>query len=239
MTLDLGVRRKYWNSWIADFLQKDNLELLKERPAEVALQLLSGLNLSRPRILEVGCANGWLSHALAQFGQVTGIDIADEAISAARARNPNVTFIAGDFLTTELPAGHFDVVVSLSVISCFESARQFLDKISEVLEPSGYLILTCPHKFVWERTDFTRRSNGEIPLNWLNMKDLKELLREHFCVMHAETIVPAGHRGILRLINSSRLNKLIQGIVPEPSLVRAKEKMGLGRALVVVAQKRA
>lgn len=235
---DLAVQKQFWNGWIADHLQKESLDSLTLRPGEAVLQLLNGLNLSRPNILEVGCANGWLSAALAHFGHVTGIDLADKAIAAAQAKHPHVAFIAGDFLTAELPVEHFDVVVSLSVISCFEDQRRFLDRISELLKSRGYLILTCAHKFIWDRTDFIRQSHGEIPLNWLNMGDLKGLLRDRFSVLHTGTINPAGNRGVLRLINSNRLNKLIQKVVPEPYVVRLKEKMRLGRALVVVAQKR-
>lgn len=234
---DLGVQKQFWNGWIAKNLEKANMDPLTLRPGETVMKLLSGLSLLRPTILEVGCANGWLSTALAQVGLFTGIDLADEAIATARAKHPEVAFIAGDFLETALPMGHFDVVVALSVIGVVDQ-RRFLDRTCELLKPRGYLILTCPNKFVWDRTNFTRQSHGEICLNWLNMKDLKGLLHGHFSVVHAETIIPAGNRGILRLVNSRRLNKLIQRIVPESYVVRAKEKMGLGRALVVVAQKR-
>ena len=143
-----------------------------------------------------------------------------------------------DFLTTELPPEDFDVVVSVAVISVFEDQRRFLDRISELLKSRRYLLLMCPHRFVWDRTDLVRRSHGEIPLNWLNMGELERLLRDRFSVLHSETIIPAGNRGILRLINSWRLNALIQKVVPEPYIVTLKEKVGLGKTLVVVAQKR-
>lgn len=238
---DLDIQKQIWNRWITDNLEKDGQEgpdSLTLRTGVAILKLLNGLNLSSPNILEVGCANGWLSAALAQSGQVTGIDLADKAIAAAQARHPEIAFLAGDFLTAKLPGEHFDVVVSLSTINVFADQRRFLDRISELLKPRGYLILTCAYKFIWDRTDFIRQLHDEIPLNWLNMRDLKGLLRDHFCVLHAGTIIPAGNRGILRFINSYRLNKLILKIVPEPRVVRLKERMGLGRALVVVAQKR-
>jgi len=234
---DVGVQKQFWNSWIADNLERESLDSLTLKPGETALRLLSGLQLSSPKILEVGCANGWLSAALAKFGQVTGVDLADEAIAVARARHPEAAFIAGDFLTAELPVGHFDVLVSLSVISFCVDQPQFVDRVFELLRPGGYLILTCPHRFIWDRTDFVRQSNGEIPLNWLNMGELKRLLRHRLSILQAETIIPAGNRGILRLINSYRLNKMIHKIVPEPSVIRLKEKMGLGRTLIVQAQK--
>jgi SAM-dependent methyltransferase len=235
---DSALLREFWNRWFAEIPENEFLDPTKIRHGEVVVQLLQSLNLSKPDILEVGCVNGWLCAALAQFGQVTGIDLADKEIAKAKIRYPQLKFIAGDFLTAELPPEHFDVVVSVAVISVFEDQRRFLDRVSELLKSRGYLLLMCPHRFVWERTDFIRRSHGEIPLNWLNMGELKRLLRDRFSVLHSETIIPAGNRGILRLINSWRLSALIQKVVPEPYMVTLKEKVGLGKTLVVVAQKR-
>jgi 2-polyprenyl-3-methyl-5-hydroxy-6-metoxy-1,4-benzoquinol methylase len=237
-TPDLHAQKHFWNGWIAETLQEQNLCPSSSRPAEAAVNRLQALNLTKPNILEVGCANGWLAGTLAQVGPVTGIDLADEAISVAKARHPELAFIADDFLTAALPVEHFDVVVSLSVISYFADQVRFVSRIHELLKSRGYLILTCPHRFVWERTDFPRRSKGEIPLKWLNPRDLKTLFRDRFSLMSMDTIVPAGNRGILRLTNSQGLNKLLQTILPEPRIVRLKERLGLGKTLVVVAQKR-
>jgi SAM-dependent methyltransferase len=236
---DPALLREFWNKWFADIPVNESIDPTKIRHGEVTIQLLKSLNLSHPDILEVGCANGWLCAALAQFGHVTGIDLADKVIAEGKINYPQVDLIAGDFLTAELPLEHFGVVVSVAVISVFADQRRFLDRVSELLKPRGYLLLMCPHRFIWDRTDFIRRSHGEIPLNWLNMGELKRLLRDRFSVLHTETIMPAGYRGVLRLINSHRLNRLIHKIVPEPSVVRLKEWIGLGKTLVVVAQKRA
>jgi SAM-dependent methyltransferase len=234
---DIGTQREFWNEWAADC--KQDLDFTSLRHRDTVLRLLKGLNLSRPNILEVGCANGWLSVALANFGRVTALDLADAAIATAQVKYPHIDFMAGDFLSMDLSPKHFDIVVSVGVISCVEDQRGFLKKISDLLQPGGYLILTCPHKFVWDRTDFTRRSHGEIPLDWLDMGDLKRLLQDRFSVLHNETVIPAGNRGILRPINSRRINNLVHKFIPERHLVRLKEKAGLGKTLVVVAQKRA
>ena len=159
-------------------------------------------------------------------------------VATAKARYPQLKFIAGDFLTADLPREHFDVVVSVAVISLFEDRRRFLHRVSELLKCRGHLVLICQHRFIWDRTDFIRRSHGEISLNWLNMGELKQLLRDRFSVLHSETVIPAGNRGILRLINSYRLNGWIEKVVPEPYIVRLKERIGLGKSLAVVAQKR-
>ena len=86
---DLALLREFWNNWFADIiLENGSVDPTKIRHAEVVIQLLKSLNLSKPDILEVGCATGWLCAALAQFGQVTGIDLADKVIAAAKTRYP-------------------------------------------------------------------------------------------------------------------------------------------------------
>jgi len=236
---DWAFLKDFWNNWFAGIPEGEFLDPTKVRHGEEVVQLLASLNLSEPDILEVGCANGWLCAALANFGRVTGIDLADKVIAEGRIKYPHVKFLAGDFLTADLPAGHFDVVVSVAVISVFEDQRQFLERVSELLTSRGYLILMCPHRFIWDRIDFVRRSHGEIPLNWRNMGELKRLVRDRFSVLDSGTIIPEGHRGILRLVNSYRLNGLIQKVLPKPYIVKLKEWLGLGKTLVIVAQKRA
>jgi SAM-dependent methyltransferase len=238
-TPDWALLRDFWNDWFAGIPEGRFLDPTKVRHGEVVVKLLQSLDFSNPEILEVGCVNGWLCEALAKFGQVTGIDLADTMIASARIKYPHIKFLAGDFLSAaELTPGHFDLVVSVAVISVFENQRQFLDRIAELLSPGGYLILVCPHRFVWDRIDFIRRSHGEIPLNWLNMGELKRLVRHRFSVVHSETIIPEGNRGMLRLLNSHRLNGWIEKVVPAPHIVRLKERIGLGKSLVVVARKR-
>jgi SAM-dependent methyltransferase len=236
--VDLITQRQFWNGWFADVLEKESFDPSTLRRDNVVLQLARSLGLSKPEILEVGCGAGWLSARLAHFGHVTGVDLADKAVAAAKCRHPHIHFVAGDFLTLDLSAQRFDLVVSVGVISYFNDQGSFLDRISAVLKSRGYLILVCPHKFIWDRIDFVRRSHGEIPLNWLNMSGLKRLLRHDFCLLRSDTIIPEGNRGVLRLINSHKLNALIKKMIPEVRIVTIKERIGLGKLLVVVAQKR-
>ena len=65
--------------------------------SEVVLSLLTSLNIPNPKILEVGCANGWLSRKLSRFGGVTGVDLAESVIEEAKQKAPHIEFIAGDF----------------------------------------------------------------------------------------------------------------------------------------------
>lgn len=232
------VPREVWNDWIERNIHSENLGPDNIRRRDCVLRLLKSLALSNPNILDVGCANGWLCAELAYFGKVIGIDLADKAITTARSRCPNVAFICGDFLMVDLPTGRFDVVVSVDVITCVDNQRAFLDRVATVLKPRGYLILICPNKFVWDRTRFTRQLEGKVPVRWLHMRDLKGLLSPHFVALRSETVNPGGNRGMLRLINSNKLERAIETIIHREHIAKLKEWVGLGKSLVVLAQKR-
>jgi len=233
------VRQEVWSDWIERNIKSgktgnpDNI-----RRGDAVLRLLKSLNLSDPNILDVGCANGWLCADLACFGKVTGIDLADKAITMARSLYPNVAFICGDFLALDLPTGRFDIVVSVDVIPYVNNQRAFLHKVAMVLKSRGYFIIICPNKFVWDRTRFTRQLQGKVPVRWLHMRDLKGLLSRHFVALRSETVIPGGNRGMLRLINSNKVERAIGTIIHREHIIKLKERVGLGKSLVVLAQKR-
>jgi hypothetical protein len=74
---------------------------------------------------------------------------------------------------------------------------------------------------------------------WLNLKEFKELLSPRFRVVASTSILPMGHRGILRPVNSHKVNTALQLLPPASSLERWKERAGLGYTLIVLVQKRA
>jgi SAM-dependent methyltransferase len=229
-------RREAWNVWVEKNVKgyyPDNV-----RRGETALRLLKSLNLANPSILEIGCANGWFTAQLAPFATVTGIDLADRAIAEARARYPQLSFVCSDFLALAPPDESFDIALSIDVFGYVDNQREFLNKVTEVLKPRGYLILICPNRFVWDRTRFAGQMRGKVPVKWYYMRELKELFRDQFVLLHSETIIPGGNMGILRIVNSSTVNKLIGKMINPNRVMNIKEKIGLGKSLVVLAQRR-
>jgi len=72
---------------------------------------------------------------------------------------------------------------------------------------------------------------------FLDMKGLKRLLVSHFRVLRTATVLPIGNAGILRLINSPKLNNALSLLIPERDLEILKERAGFGYSLLVLAQK--
>jgi ubiquinone/menaquinone biosynthesis C-methylase UbiE len=204
---------------------------------QTILNLLGPLPLDHPKIIDLGCGTGWFTEKLAQIGQVTGIDLSEQAIAVAKSGFPHITFAAGNLFELSLPKEHFDVVVSQEVIAHVEDQVGYLDRAADVLRSRGYLILTTANKFVMERLDWPPEPPGHIE-QWLDMKSLKRLLKPRFRVFCATTILPIGHRGILRSVNSHKLNMALRLVIPESTLESLKGRAGLGYTLIAVAQKR-
>lgn len=61
--------------------------------------------------------NGWLCEKFVECDEVTGVDVAEAAISDAKSRVPNVTFFAADFCSLDLPPARFDVALALEIFS--------------------------------------------------------------------------------------------------------------------------
>ncbi|HVH69562.1 MAG TPA: hypothetical protein VNB49_00435, partial [Candidatus Dormibacteraeota bacterium] len=108
-------------------------------------------------------------------------------------------------------------------------------------KPWGYLIITSGNRFVMERL-------GDVGWNvqppqhiarQFSRRQLKRLLMgSGFTILKSFTIIPHGHRGILRLVNSHRLNSALEFLVAKRRLNAFKEKIGLGWQMIFLAQKR-
>jgi SAM-dependent methyltransferase len=204
------------------------------------INILRSLPLEGVKILDLGCGPGWYTEKLAEFGQVTGIDLSPEAIAEAKARAPHITFLEGDIYQMPLPEATFDVVISQEVLSHVENQAKYIERAAQVLKPGGHLILSTDNKFIMDRL-----GEGQwAPLppehieTFLDIRGLKRLLRTHFHVIRSTTVIPIGHRGILRLINSVKLNRVLEVLIPRHYLMTLKERAGLGLTIIVLAQKR-
>ncbi|HEY1471582.1 MAG TPA: class I SAM-dependent methyltransferase [Candidatus Acidoferrum sp.] len=233
---DSATQRKFWNAWDMEHLQ--SIDEGTRRRGDEVLGLVSSLNLERPRILEIGCGNGWLAEQLASFGPVTGVDIADEAIQQARLRVPSAEFHGGDILEMSLPRASFDVVVTLETFSHVPNQPKFIEVMADQLRDRGYLILTTQNRSIYMRN---RRvappAEGQLR-RWVTMQELRRLLSARFECLRWATVEPGGNGGLLRVLNSAKVTSLLSRIFSKERVIRAKERLGLGQTLVVLAQKR-
>ncbi len=104
------------------------------------------------RVLDLGCGSGWAAQLLARvvddgpqgYGQVVGVDIADEMIRQARAFSKefhNLEFVEGS--ATQIPGedNFFDRVLSVESFYYYPDQDRALDELFRVMAPRGRLFI--------------------------------------------------------------------------------------------------
>jgi SAM-dependent methyltransferase len=232
----LEVQEDYWEWW----QDTRSINTWSQRRADEILGIINSLSLSQPRILDFGCGNGWFTERLSGLGEATGIDLSKKAMDAAGKQFPDINFIGGDLFQHQFPSEYFDIVVSQQVIPHVQDQAGYLERAAATLKQGGYLIITCNNKFVMDRlndnSDFTHTEKGHME-NWLDRKGLRKLLQSRFRVINEKAIIPMGNRGILRIINSQKLDRMLYRIFSEDRIRSLKERLGLGYIMIMLARK--
>lgn len=232
-------QREFWNWHWLNWEDRKVLNAWTERRAQEILSTIRRLPLDQPRMLDFGCGRGWFTERLAQLGEAHGIDLSPEGIAAAQARRPDIRYLVANIYDAPLSLGYFDVVVSQEVIAHVEDQPRYVARAAEVLKPGGYFIIATSNKFVWDRL-------GDVGWNiqppqhisrQVSKKQMRKMLAPRFRVLQISTIIPHGHRGLLRIINSTKLNSIASLLVPKDRIERLKEKAGLGWQMIILAQK--
>lgn len=235
----LEEQRAYYDRWNARYRSGglDRIDPEIRIRAIRAIDLLRSTIAGTPSILEVGCGTGWLTPLLCEIGSVTAIDLSPTAIEVARGRVSNARFRVADFFAEEFPEAPFDVVVSIETLFYVPDQPGFISKILQLLRPGGHLLLTNINKFVYERrSEIGPPESGQVR-RWLSIRETQRLLRPHFKLIALQTVEPRGDLGVLRVVNSVRLNRVCRMVGMEGPVTRAKELVGLGGGVILLAQK--
>ncbi len=225
-----------WDDWNLKYRLGRLDEPSKRRLLEIAAAM-ADLKIRDAKILEVGCGTGWLSAKLSEFGKVTAVDIGKKIIEIAQVNYPQIDFRSGDVETLDLPVNSFDVIVTSQVLAHVADQPVFVRRLAQLLKPGGFLLIDTQNKYVFDRCSDVAPPDGWIR-QWVTMKKLKNLLREDFSIRRATTLEPEGHLGLLRVINSARLNHYSSAALGAARVKRLKESAGFGQSLFIIAVKR-
>lgn len=187
-------------------------------------------------ILEAGCGSGWFCPKLLEYGRLTATDLSDELLSRAEKRLPAVNFVAGDFMSLEFSEASFDVVVTLEVLSHMADQKAFVRKLARYLRPGALLMLATQNRQVLQNyNNIPPPKPGQLR-RWVDSDELRNLLAPEFDLRELFTASPKANKGMMRLVNSYKLNWPIRAVFGE-KLERFKESLGLGWTLMALAVK--
>jgi len=106
------------------------------------------------QVLDLGCGHGRISEYLSDRTGVhlTGLDYIPEAIRLARERTvakaDRLAFVVGDLNALDLPAGHFDVILSIDTIYFSQDYARTISQLVEALRPGGRMAFL--YSYGWE-----------------------------------------------------------------------------------------
>lgn len=235
MNQPIETQQAYWTKWNAEG-REHRLSDISRDQLEVVLGWLTSLGKTDLNIIEVGCGAGWLCPTLMQFGRTTATDLCADVLSRARARLPEVEFVAGDFMALDFGAAKFDVVVTLEMLSHVADQEAFIFKLARMLKPGGVLMLGTQNRPVLQNyNNIPAPEPGQLR-HWVDKPELEALLKRHFHVRQVLTITPNANKGVMRFIagrSAKRVMRAIAGKAVERRLAAA----GFGWTLMALAEK--
>lgn len=173
---------------------------------------------------------------MARYGQVTATDLSDEVLARASQRWPEVEFRAGDFAQLDFGEATFDVIVTLEVLSHVLDQKAFIRKLARHLRPGGRLMLATQNRDVLERYNrIPPPAPGQLR-HWVRRDELLALLKPEFVSEALFTVSPKATVGIMRWVNSAKLNLPVRAIAGN-SVERLKERLGFGWTLMSLSRK--
>lgn len=128
------------------------------------------------RVLDAGCGMAYGAAMLAEAGAaaVTGVDLAEAVLEAARATVPaGVELLAGDVRELPFEDGVFDLVVCFEVVEHIAEQGRAFAEFRRVLAPGGVLLASSPNRDVYV-------PGNPHHVHELTPAELQETLERHF-----------------------------------------------------------
>lgn len=148
--------KRYYNSGNYNLFNRfqSYSDLCNNKFQRYRIEKVKGIFLPKKadRVLDLGCAIGTMSFALAPFcNAIVGVDYSERAIRLCRnfldqSQISNIHFICSDASNSGLKAESFDVIVCADLFEHLypDVSRKVLDECARLLRPKGKLVIWCP-----------------------------------------------------------------------------------------------
>ena len=207
-----------------------------------------------PRILDAGCGTGAaMTTYLAEYGEVTGVDLYPQALAFCRKRNaPRLA--RASVLNLPFAPASFDLITSFDVLyeRAVPSEETALQEFFRVLALNGKILLRLP-AYDWLRGQHDERVHTN---RRYTQKLVKELLEQSgFVVEHlsyantflfplavakrlSERIFPPKDNQSDLSLNAGRFNNILKNILASEAPFAAKTSLPYGLSVFAVGRKR-
>lgn len=206
---------------------------------EQLVQIRKKIQTGTPALLDLGCGDGrlvpqWQSVA---GGLAFGLELSPEAVAKAQEMYPSVVYTEGDATKTPYDDAQFDIIVCQEVLEHVEEQEQLIKECNRILKEGGYLILTTPNKFYFDRRNGGNYSKQPIE-NIIDKKELYTLLKPYFNIETYITLIYAkGNRGVYNAATNRLLLALLRRIGFDGNWKKYLLKKGYGLHMAVVCSK--
>ncbi len=195
----------------------------QRRGQEVA-RILRTFARPRPRILDVGTADGMLLDLVCEEVRpafAAGMDLSWGLLKANTLKNP---ILQADAEKLPFPSQSFDAVIATAIIEHVPHPDQFVMEIRRVLNPDGICVITTPVPLFEEiasKLGFLKEDDHQ---ETFNLKKLKALVAEkEFRILEAEKFMmsPIGFPAELKI--EPIMKKIGLGLLLLNQLVAARK----------------
>ena len=141
------------------------------------------------RVLDLGCGSGWATRLLARlvsdgpegFGQVVGLDIADEMVRQARAASrdfENILYVQGSAAKIPWEENFFDKVLSVESFYYYADQDRALMELFRVMAPRARLFILIN---LYKDNAYSLQwvDKLKVPVHVRSAAEYAELLKKH------------------------------------------------------------
>jgi 2-polyprenyl-3-methyl-5-hydroxy-6-metoxy-1,4-benzoquinol methylase/O-antigen/teichoic acid export membrane protein len=133
-------------------------------------------------ILDAGCGQGYLVHALRRCGfEAFGVDVSKTAVNAAREKFGDYFFASDIGAFAESHTRRYDAILAFELIEHLKDPLNCLNLLLRLLGPEGVLLLTTPNRDYYRKDAVWHTELPPVHTVWLGRKGIVALAARTGC----------------------------------------------------------